>query len=828
MFAKINAFSQATKQPLKTYWKAASIVAVALLSLWAPIAFKAAAVHSNNLFELGGVQAADILGDGNAANGPDWADIFNSTGGIVNLYGGVAAAFIKDDLSQSNSVDQTTFSGAGTSNKNTDPISAADCVAHNLTGSDCNPWHWDSGNTPAKDDLSNVYAYATINPADGHLIVYAGFERLDPSGDSHVDIEFLQSGVSLDEAVPCNDPGSDVTPCNFEGIRNVGDVIASMEFSQGGALGSVNVRRWDGTSYVLVATVGGEGCNAASGSIPADAVCAFNNGGNINGGPWDNFNRHGAIITNLPQNSFTEYGADITALTGGVPCLSTIMGKTRSSDSFTSELKDFAGPHVFESGCGANISINPSAFNEVGQSHTFTVTVNQVIGNIQSPANDGTIVNVTLTDGNGASHILISDNCISPGTVNGTCSVTFTSNSAGTVTGHASADVLVSGSLFFVETDGVSPNSGDAVKTFVDAKISIAPDDTNSVSEDHTFQVTVQQDDGSGAGFVNAPNGTIVTVTLTDAGGAVNSVSSNTCSTGTVGGVCSITFTSQYPGTVTGHATVTFSVAGVSLTRSTDGSGQNSDDAVKTFVAGSLRWTKVDNAGQLQGGATFEVCRTANFNSDTLAFDPITPVCISVADDTDGIAGPGPDQDPDAGEFLLTGLRLGTYTVHETIAPPGFSPDPDTVTVNISLASPNAVISEAFQNERPILKLTEFGYTNTPVGTPTSGVVSGITVYTLKIKNFGTATAILNFNITATATGLGGGTFTCTGGCSQGQAGVSLAPGAEITFTLSVEYTNAADGAVISATLIASYTLNGLTRTVSGTPATISFTVQSD
>jgi hypothetical protein len=30
------------------------------------------AVHDDNLFELGGVQAADILGDDNPANGPDW------------------------------------------------------------------------------------------------------------------------------------------------------------------------------------------------------------------------------------------------------------------------------------------------------------------------------------------------------------------------------------------------------------------------------------------------------------------------------------------------------------------------------------------------------------------------------------------------------------------------------------------------------------------------------------------------------------------------------------------------------------------------------------
>ena len=42
------------------------------------------------------------------------------------------------------------------------------------------------------------------------LIIYSGFERIAPEGDSHIDIEFFQNPVALDEAVPCNDPGTDV------------------------------------------------------------------------------------------------------------------------------------------------------------------------------------------------------------------------------------------------------------------------------------------------------------------------------------------------------------------------------------------------------------------------------------------------------------------------------------------------------------------------------------------------------------------------------------------------------------------------------------------
>src|SRR6266508_5752379 len=167
--------------------------------LWLPVLCTAAialfftagaqAVHVG-FFELGGVQAADILGDGVDSNGPDWADLFDASGnlkaGALAKYGGHTAAFIADASSAGGAKDPTTFSGFGTSNKNTDPISIADCTAPGNTYAQCTPWGWDAGNVPPKDDLTNVYAYEVINPADGHLLLYGGIEREDPSGDSHV------------------------------------------------------------------------------------------------------------------------------------------------------------------------------------------------------------------------------------------------------------------------------------------------------------------------------------------------------------------------------------------------------------------------------------------------------------------------------------------------------------------------------------------------------------------------------------------------------------------------------------------------------------------
>jgi len=99
---------------------------------------------------------------------------------------------------------------------------------------------------------------------------------------------------------------------------------------------------------------------------------------------------------------------------------------------------------------------------------------------------------------------------------------------------------------------------------------------------------------------------------------------------------------------------------------------QNQDDTIQNTPnpeerdfhnqLGSLAWEKRDNMGALQGGATFEVSPNPLTGSTT----PLVLI-----DD-----GPH-DWDPDPGEILIDKVRLGTYTVTETIAPTGFALDDD-------------------------------------------------------------------------------------------------------------------------------------------------------
>src|SRR5258707_15041360 len=89
-------------------------------------AIKILAVHDDNLFELGeppyGAGSANIAGDGNVANGPDWGDLFNSDGSYKDVigvagrpdykdYGGIGADAFKDDIATGSATDATVFAG---------------------------------------------------------------------------------------------------------------------------------------------------------------------------------------------------------------------------------------------------------------------------------------------------------------------------------------------------------------------------------------------------------------------------------------------------------------------------------------------------------------------------------------------------------------------------------------------------------------------------------------------------------------------------------------------------------------------------------------------
>jgi hypothetical protein len=261
---------------------------------------------------------------------------------------------------------------------------------------------------------------------------------------------------------------------------------------------------------------------------------------------------------------------------------------------------------VPESQPRAKIEITPNATNEVGQPHTFTVTLSKdATGTGPFVPAPGEHVTVTLTDSNGATHSAPTGTCTNAGPntdANGQCTITFTSNTAGKVTGHATSTLTVSGTSLTVATDGAAPNSGDAVKTFVDANIQITPQsDTDPINDNHVLTGHVNINAGQGAGFVNAPAGTVINFSLTNSGGATAvfvpaAPAGATCNTVGATGSCTVTISSPTAGSTQIHATTTVSVGGVSLTRSTgDSHAGDSPDASKIWDSSAVT-TQIHNA----------------------------------------------------------------------------------------------------------------------------------------------------------------------------------------------------------------------------------------
>jgi uncharacterized repeat protein (TIGR01451 family) len=272
----------------------------------------------------------------------------------------------------------------------------------------------------------------------------------------------------------------------------------------------------------------------------------------------------------------------------------------------------------------AKIEIGPSATNEIGQPHTFTVTLSKDTSTGAFVAAAGEHVDVTLTDSNGASHSAPTGTCTNAGAntnANGQCTITFTSSSPGTVTAHATSTLIVSGTTITVSSSGAG-TSGDAVKTFVDANIQITPPTAiNPVSTNHVLTAHVNVNGGTG--FANAPNGTQISFTIDSGPGSLTTA--NPCTTAGGTGSCSVTLTSATPGTTIVSAHVTLVVGGVTLKRDTNGTAGNSGAATKLFADDTVR-TDILNAAQ--NVVTTVVAGTIVHDKVFVAKTGTTPVAV--------------------------------------------------------------------------------------------------------------------------------------------------------------------------------------------------------
>jgi len=148
----------------------------------------------------------------------------------------------------------------------------------------------------------------------------------DPSGTTNMDFEFNRSTTACAS-------GPNV-------VRTVGDVLLQFDVDQGGAQAHLSRRTWTASGWSAATPLT---TSEAIGSINQTSILAANSDGLISTG-------------SLAPRTFGEASFDLSSVTGGNDCVSfgSAMLKSRSSDSFTSQLKDFIRPiPVSSNNCGA-------------------------------------------------------------------------------------------------------------------------------------------------------------------------------------------------------------------------------------------------------------------------------------------------------------------------------------------------------------------------------------------------------------------------------------------------------------------------------------------
>ncbi|URM39142.1 T9SS type A sorting domain-containing protein [Flavobacterium anhuiense] len=330
----------------------------------------------------------------------------------------IDAVYGRDGNSTQSNNDSNTFSG--NSNKN---------------GDNPTTWALGSGSIPQKDDIVDVYGYLrrdlspaalAVNP-NGILWGYGGASKISSDGNSHFDFEFFRTEVSFNgSALVGTGSQAGHTAWTFDATGKIlvpGDVLVAIDFENGGTKPLGSVRVWMSSADIAnfnsrpnrpfdltgvfdqgngAPPYGYAEIKAKGGGILTNVFAVVNVTAATLGPPWGTLEGSQANFQdNYKALQFTEFGLNLTALgldsrnVNQSPCsnlLGSLIVKTRSSSSFTAELKDFSGPYLFgnitDVAVVGNVS-NPLTCNNPTATLTATPTPPNATIKWYGPSPDG-------------------------------------------------------------------------------------------------------------------------------------------------------------------------------------------------------------------------------------------------------------------------------------------------------------------------------------------------------------------------------------------------------------------------------------------------------
>jgi len=202
--------------------------------------------------------------------------------------------------------------------------------------SDVSAWAWKDnlGGLPDKDNITNAYARAYFD--NNQLKIMFGADRFANDGDAQMGFWFFQSKV---QAINGKFVGSDGTTA---ATHQVGDILVLANLTNGGAVVTIQVFKWVGGKDPLLLLA--DDLDARCGTNTDPNACAISNDA-VTIAPWSYVPKtvDPQNPGTFPQFSFIEGGINVSALLGGqTECFSSFLAETRSSQSPTATLKDFA------------------------------------------------------------------------------------------------------------------------------------------------------------------------------------------------------------------------------------------------------------------------------------------------------------------------------------------------------------------------------------------------------------------------------------------------------------------------------------------------------
>lgn len=242
---------------------------------------------------------------------PAWDQIFSPSGGFVDhydafgakgsngipdyveLFGGIEAEFVRDNLSNGIAVDMSAL----------------------LPSEDLSQQVVFNGEVRGAHDLGNLFVLKSRS-LDGSLQAYAGVERMVFQDATFVEFEFNQAPVTIGRGAPWT----------LNGQRTRGDLLVRMNFDRG-RLGAVEVSRWGDGGFTTLESIRGS-LEGGCGGHAALVFCVSAPPMELSGDGFEVWDTDFRVLPPEAASDFLELGIDLGSFAGINAQVSSIQVRT--------------------------------------------------------------------------------------------------------------------------------------------------------------------------------------------------------------------------------------------------------------------------------------------------------------------------------------------------------------------------------------------------------------------------------------------------------------------------------------------------------------------